>query len=50
MAKIVGAARVSPQFQVSIPVKVREYLKIEAGDTIAFVVDDDGEIRLKTDV
>lgn len=39
-------ATVTSKGQVTLPKKVREVLRIRAGDRIEFVVDDDGEVRV----
>ncbi len=39
-------ARVSVRGQVAIPKKIREYLKINEGDTIVFEMKD-GEVRIR---
>ena len=33
--------------QVTIPAEVRKHLALEKGDTIAFVIEDDGSVRVK---
>ena len=33
--------------QVTIPAEVREYLGLETNDKVAFVIDDDGVVRLR---
>ena len=38
---------VTSKGQVTIPVEIRQYLGIDTGDKIAFVIDDDGSIRIK---
>jgi antitoxin PrlF len=38
---------VTSKGQVTIPVEVREYLGIKTNDKIAFVIDDDGIVRLR---
>ncbi len=40
-------ARVTSQGQISIPKKVREKLRIEKGDKIAFLEDEDGKIVIQ---
>jgi len=40
-------ATVTSKGQVTLPQKVREALRIHPGDRIDFVVDEDGEVRLK---
>ena len=43
MAKIKGASKVTTKFQITLPHQVRKLLKVEAGDTIAFV-EENGKI------
>jgi antitoxin PrlF len=38
---------VTSKGQVTIPVEIRQYLGIETGDKIAFVIEDDGSVRIK---
>lgn len=38
---------VSSKGQITIPVEVREYLGIKTNDKIAFVIDQDGVVRLR---
>lgn len=33
--------------QVTIPVEVRRHLSVDTNDKVAFVIDDDGEVRLR---
>jgi AbrB family looped-hinge helix DNA binding protein len=40
-------ATVTSKGQVTLPQKVREALRIRPGDRIDFVLDEDGEVRLK---
>ena len=51
--KTLGNSKVSPQFQVTIPLAAREFLKVREGDLIVFVGNQSslllkrGEIRIK---
>lgn len=38
---------VTSKGQVTIPVEIRQYLGIDTSDKIAFVIDDDGSVRIK---
>ena len=49
MAKILGSSKVTVRYQITVPEDVRKIMKIEAGQTLAFV-DEDGKIVLKTEV
>jgi antitoxin PrlF len=42
-----GVSTVTSQGQVTIPAKVRRRLGLHSGDTIVFVFDDDGNVRLR---
>lgn len=39
MAKVLGASKVTVRYQVTIPVEVRELLKIKEGQTLVFAED-----------
>jgi AbrB family looped-hinge helix DNA binding protein len=41
------AARLTSKGQLTLPKKVRDLLKVQAGDTVDFVIGADGEIRLR---
>jgi len=49
MGQIVGASKITARYQVTIPEKVREFMKIEEGQTLVFV-DEDGKIILKSEI
>ena len=49
MNKILGASKVSSKFQVTIPEKVRETLKIAVGDTIVFA-EENSQVFITTKV
>ncbi|WP_148680157.1 AbrB/MazE/SpoVT family DNA-binding domain-containing protein [Nitrosopumilus maritimus] len=49
MAKILGSSKVTVRYQITVPEDVRKVMKIESGQTLAFV-EEDGKIVLKTDV
>ena len=36
MAKVLGASKVTVRYQVTVPVEVRELLKIKEGQTLVF--------------
>lgn len=38
---------VTSKGQVTIPVEIRQYLGIDTSDKIAFVIEDDGSVRIK---
>ena len=41
------AATLTSKGQLTLPKKVRELLRVEAGDSVDFVIGADGEIRLR---
>jgi AbrB family looped-hinge helix DNA binding protein len=41
-----ATSKLTTKYQATIPAPVREVLKVDAGDTIAFDIDD-GQIRLR---
>ena len=41
-----ATSKLTTKYQATIPAPVREVLKVEAGDTIAFEIDE-GQIRLR---
>ncbi len=51
--EILADSRITQQFQITIPKRVREILKLDAGDLVLFVTDEDGinvmkgEIKIK---
>ena len=49
MAKIKGASKVTTKFQITLPRQIRNFLKVEAGDTIAFV-EENGKIFIIIEV
>jgi len=49
MAKILGSSKVTVRYQITVPENVRKMMKVEVGQTLAFV-DEDGKIVLKTEV
>ena len=49
MAKILGSSKISVRYQVTVPEDVRKIMRIEAGQTLAFI-EEEGKIVLKTDV
>jgi AbrB family looped-hinge helix DNA binding protein len=49
MGQIVGASKITARYQVTIPEKVREHMKIEEGQTLVFV-EEDGKIILKSEI
>ena len=49
MAKILGASKVTVRYQVTIPENVRKLMKIDVGQTLAFV-EEHGKITLKTEL
>lgn len=42
------SATVTSKGQVTIPIEVRRHLGLEKGDRVAFVIDDEGSVELKT--
>ena len=49
MPKVVGASKVTTKFQITIPQKVREALKVKVGDTAVFV-EEDGKFYIATSI
>ena len=53
--RIIGDSRVSRQFQVTVPKRIRQLLELDAGDLLLFVeksgmiVLKRGELQIKTD-
>lgn len=47
MAKILGTSVLSSKGTVTIPKKVREFLKITKGDLVIFILNNNGEIVIK---
>jgi len=46
MDEILAVAKVSPQFQITLPKEVRDRFKIHAGDRLIFT-EQNGKLRLK---
>lgn len=44
---VLSIVRLSPRFQITIPQDVREALKCETGDRVAFRQDDSGRVYLE---
>lgn len=44
---MLSIVRLSPRYQITIPQNVREALKYEAGDRVAFRRDDSGRVYLE---
>ena len=49
MAKVLGSSTVTSKFQITVPLKVRQDLEVEVGDTIAFVKEN-GKVFIATKV
>ena len=50
MTRLLGSSKVSPRYQITIPEDVRKAVKIDVGNTIGFVQDDNGKIYLLTEL
>ena len=50
MTRLLGSSKVSPRYQITIPEDVRKVVKIEVGNTVGFVQDDNGKIYLVTEL
>ena len=49
MPRVIGASKVSSKFQVTVPQRVRETLRIEAADVIVFA-EEDGKVYITTEI
>jgi len=45
--KGVYAVKLSSKLQVVVPREIREHLRVDAGDYIAFIINDKGEVLVK---
>ena len=51
MFKIVGSSKVSPRFQITLPDEVRKHLKLEIGENVGCLLDEENnKIYLMTQV
>jgi len=50
MLKIMGSSKISTRYQITISEEVRQFLKLESGQTIGFVKDDDGKIVITMNI
>lgn len=48
--RLLGSSKISPRYQITIPEDVRKTVKIDVGDTIGFVQDENGKIYLVTEI
>jgi antitoxin PrlF len=44
---VIGTSKISSKGQVVIPLEIRKHLGLQEGDSIKFVVDDDGMLQAK---